>query len=235
VNVAKSIGSEQLSFLVPGHYARTLLARAQAQGYTPPKSFRAEIGKQLSEWQAALYKSLIAAGFHQTEFGPYHVPETDARWFTCWSNTNAGSKPKPRVDLKSTSCGSGSSLFVASDLTTGRVQVSHLHARAAGYNQFQFAAFLSLQLGARQHAVASKWLTQRRCHEDVAAVAPGRPSLRVVWCVTAYRDFEGLYDVGVTAVTQDRSSEALVSRLTMQAVNFDTAMTLTRTFIEAIR
>ena len=48
-----------------------------------------------------------------------------------------------------------------------------------------------------------------------------RPMFRVVWCARAYRDFEDLYDVSVVAVTQDRSREALISRLSMQGVTYE--------------
>jgi hypothetical protein len=57
----------------------------------------------------------------------------------------------------------------------------------------------------------------------------------VVWCAQAYREFEGLYDVSLTAVTEDSGAEALVSRLTLQAVGFDAAVALSRRFIEAVR
>jgi hypothetical protein len=57
----------------------------------------------------------------------------------------------------------------------------------------------------------------------------------VTWCVQAYREFEGLYDVALIAVTQDDGSEALVSRLSMQAVGYDDAVELGRRFIDGVR
>src|SRR5712691_3700532 len=62
VNVAKRWGSELVSFLVPGHFAVTLLERAQDQQTEPPQDFRAEIARQLSGWQFALYKSIADKG-----------------------------------------------------------------------------------------------------------------------------------------------------------------------------
>ena len=82
-----------------------------------------------------------------------------------------------------------------------------------------------------------KWYTPQRCHEDFvgAAAAPDRPPLRVIWCAQAYREFEGLYDVALIAVTQDQGSEALVSRLSLQAVGYDDAVTLGKRFLQSVQ
>ena len=56
-----------------------------------------------------------------------------------------------------------------------------------------------------------------------------------MWCAQAYREFAGLYNVAVTAVTEDHGSEALVSRLSLQAVGYDDAMALGKRFLEAVQ
>ena len=58
--------------------------------------------------------------------------------------------------------------------------------------------------------------------------------LRAVWCARAYRDFAGLYDVALTTVTQDRDREALVSRLAMQGISYDNALTIAMQFMAAV-
>ena len=57
----------------------------------------------------------------------------------------------------------------------------------------------------------------------------------MIWCAQAYREFEGLYDVALIAVTQDHGSEALVSRLSLQAVGYDDAMAIGKRFLEAVQ
>jgi hypothetical protein len=76
-----------------------------------------------------------------------------------------------------------------------------------------------------------------RCREDfvVTAASQRHPPLRAVWCAQAYRDFAGLYDTTLTAVTQDHGSEALISRLNLQAVGYDDAVALSRRFLEAVQ
>ena len=128
---------------------------------------------------------------------------------------------------------------IANDLSTGGVQLSHSHVTTIDLNQFQFAAFLSQQSQPRLIGGGNyrKWYTPQRCHEDFVVVAAGQdhPPLRAVWCAHAYRQFEGLYDVSVIAVTEDRGREALVSRLNLQAVGYDDAMALSRRFFAAVQ
>jgi serine protease Do len=264
VNVAKRAGGAELvSFLVPARFAAALLQRVRdnPQPRLPPQAgagnnvppppaeegtgvdFRAEIARQLAAWQAGLYKAFGDSGFRTVAFGSYRAPEATAPWFTCWAQTNAGAIPKPRARVNSTDCRSDTSLFVASDLTTGSILLRHSYVTTADLNQFQFAAALSRQ---SQPSLAGggafrKWYTAQRCHEDFVAAATakaspqGHPPLRVVWCAQAYREFEGLYDVALTAVTEDNGAEALVSRLTLQAVGFDAAVALSKRFIEAVQ
>jgi serine protease Do len=243
VNVAKRLGGELVSFLVPGRFAAALLRRVQDQGVDrsgqPPKDFRAEIGRQLGAWQSTLYRSIEDQGFRAITLGPYQAPEATAPWFTCWAQTNAGVMPKPRASINSTNCRSDTSLFIAGDLSTGLIQLSHSYARSVDLNQFQFATFLSQQSQTRPIGGGSyrKWYTPQRCHEDfvTTSAAQDRPTLRVVWCAQAYREFPGLYDVAVIAVTEDKGSEALVSRLALQAVGYEDAMAFSKHFLEAVQ
>jgi hypothetical protein len=222
---------------VPARFAETLLQRVRAQD-TPP-DLRTEVARQLNAWRSALYKSLDAAGFRSTELGPYLAPETAASWFNCWGSTNAGSTPKPRASIKSTSCSSDTGLFVATDLSTGTIQVNHSYVKADDLNQFQLATLLTQMSQPRLVGGGPfrKWYTPERCHEDFVGAdsSADHPPLRVIWCAQAYREFEGLYDAALIAVTQDHGSEALVSRLSLQAVSYDDAVALARRFLQAVQ
>jgi hypothetical protein len=51
----------------------------------------------------------------------------------------------------------------------------------------------------------------------------------------AYREFEGLYNVTLLALTEDRDREALLAQLAMQGVSHANAVALGKRFLEAIR
>lgn len=238
VNVAKQIGGDLVSFLVPARHASALLERARSRGPMTPQEARAEIGRQLTAWQASLYDALADKGFRGVAHGPYRAPESAASWFSCWSRTNAADTPRPRALADQTSCSTQASVFVAGDLDTGEVDLAHAYLRSVDLNAFQFATFVSeLYRTDRFAGGRRRRLTPAQCQEDFvqAGDAARHPVVRVIWCARAYRDFEGLYDVSVTAVTQDRSREALVSRLFMRGASYANAQALTRRFVSEIQ
>jgi serine protease Do len=238
VNVATRRGGQLVSFLVPARFAEALLERVRGRAATPAE-LRGEVGRQFAAWQSSLYKSFTEQGFRPATLGPYRAPETSAPWFNCWAQTNAEATPKPRASINSTTCTSDTGLFVASDLTTGSIQINHSYVKTIDLNQFQLASLLTQLSQPRMVGGGPfrKWYTPERCHEDfvAAAVAPDRPPFRAIWCAQAYREFDGLYNVVMVAVSQDDGREALVSRLSLPAIGYDDAIAVGKRFLEAVQ
>ncbi|HVO87128.1 MAG TPA: serine protease [Casimicrobiaceae bacterium] len=237
VNVAKQVGGELVSFLVPARHAAALLERARTSGPLTPEQARSELTRQLVAWQAALYAALANKGFRLVTLGPYRAPESAVDWFSCWSRTNADPNVNPRALVNQTNCSTQNALFVSDDLQTGEIEIVHSYARSLDLNAFQFANFISEQYRSSGLGRGSrKRQTPQKCDEDFVSTgaAASRPLLRVVWCARAYREFEGLYDVAVTSVTQDRDREALVSRLTMNGTSWPNAVAMARRFLDSV-
>ena len=240
INVAKRLSGEQVSFLVPARFAAAMLEKAREGEALEPETARKEISRQLGAWQSGLYRAMSEQGLRRSTLGPYLAPESAAPWFTCWSRTNAAEIPKPRALVNSTDCNTETSLFVSGDVVTGSVSFKNSHVQAVDLNAFQFANYLSAhsRLG-RAGRSGGKRHTSERCHEGFVTNGGGdegaeRPVVRAVWCARAYREFDDLYDVSVTLVTQDRDKEALVSRLGMTGVSYENALALGKSFLGAV-
>lgn len=239
INVAKRLDGELVSFLVPVRFSAALIEKALHSPLADPKQAKAEIGRQLRERQTELYRQMIEHGFHDNLAGRYQAPESEAPWFQCWASTNADEVPKPRARVDTTQCSAETDLFIADDLQPGSVQLRHDHLRSLKLNRFQFANFLSAYyqpLQGSMHWSSSRKATPR-CHDDFVSqpnTDGGKPLLRAGICARAYRDFDGLYDVTVTAVTQDQNEEAMTLRLTMEAAPYDLALELARNYLGAI-
>ena len=238
INVARQLGSELVSFLVPARFAAALIDKARQGDPPPPASFRAEIGRQLLAWQDGLYKGVAQAGFRTVAAGPYLAPESQAPWFTCWARTNENDVPKPRATDNATNCATGGGLLVANDLNTGGVYLTHAYLKSIDLTAAQFAMFEAqasepIAIG----PYGRKWHAHQECREDFVQAEPAsaHPALRVTWCARAYRAFDGLYDVVIQAMTQDRTHDALVSRLNLQGISYDNALDVTKRFIDAIQ
>ena len=234
VNVAKRVDGESVGFLVPARFAAQLIERARKGPPLALDKAREEVGRQLDAWQATFYEALQREGFRSSAYGPYRGLESAAPWMTCWAATNADQIPKPRSSVNTTQCTSDTGLFVSDRILTGRVDVRFSYIKSIDLNAFQFARDLSQRSGGFD-ATPNKRLTEQDCRDDFVAAAPGRkPALRATWCMRGYREFEGLYNVTLIALTQDRSQEALLAQLHMRGVSHANAMALGRRFLESI-
>jgi S1-C subfamily serine protease len=237
VNVAKRLDGEQVGFLVPAKFAAALVERARKGPSLVVDKAREEVGRQLDGWQGAFYEALKREGFRTSPFGPYRGLESAAPWMTCWAATNADQLPKPRTAVNTTRCTSATGIFVSDRILTGRLDLSYSHYKAIDLNAFQFAKELSQRGGPSfgGGGGGGKRLTEQECRDDFVAASAARPVLRATWCMRAYREFEGLYNVTLLALTQDRDREALLAQLTMQGVSHANAVALGRRFMEAIQ
>jgi S1-C subfamily serine protease len=234
VNVAKRLDGENVGFLVPAKFAATLIERARTGPPLAVDKAREEVGRQLNGWQASFYDTLRDQGFRSGSFGPYRGLESTAPWITCWGRTNADQIPKPRTAENTTRCSSATGIFVSDRIITGRVDLSYSYFKSIDLNAFQFSKELSLRSWGFD-GLGNKRLTEQECRDDFVAAGTGtRPPLRATWCMRAYREFEGLYNVTLLALTQDHDREALLAQLSMQGVSYANAVALGRKFLEAI-
>jgi S1-C subfamily serine protease len=234
INVAKRIDGDEVGFLVPAKHAAALVERARKGPALVVDKAREEVGRQLDAWQAGFYEALKTNGFRRSQFGSYRGLESAAPWITCWAKTNAGQLPRARTAVNTTSCSSETGIFVSDRILTGRLEITHAYYKAVDLNAFQFAKELSQRGGSTFDARDARRLTEQQCRDDFVAAGAGHPALRATWCMRAYREFEGLYNVTLVALTQDRDREALLAQLTMQGVSHSNAVALGRRFLEAI-
>jgi hypothetical protein len=235
VNVAKRLDGEQVGFLVPARHAAQLLERARTLPPIALEKAREEVGRQLGAWQSGFYEALAAGGFRSASIGPYRGLESAVPWVTCWASTNADALPRPRTAVNTTRCTTATGIFVSDRILTGRVDFSQSYYRAVDLNAFQFAKELENRAGGFGFDPrGGRRLTAQECRDDFVSAREGGPPLRATWCMRAYREFEGLYDVTLIALTQDRDREALLATLSMQGVSHANAVALGRRFLEAI-
>ena len=237
INVAKAVFAEQVSFLVPARFAAALLKAPRLPVPLTGKITRAEITRQVTNWQDTMYAALEAKGFKPTPAGPYLVPESASDWFTCGARTNADAKPKPRARSDSSSCSMQNWLFLAGDLHAGNVRLSRNHFKSEDLNSFQFANFVAQSSQVSGDQSNPKRFTAPACHEDVyAADAVGaRPQLALIWCASAYRELKGLYNTTLLAITQDRNDEAVVVTMALSGVTYANATRFARKFLAELK
>ncbi len=236
VNVARMGGGQLISFLVPPRKAQALLDQARNGQPMSLDVVKDNIARQVLSWQAGLFEELDEAPREPLDMGRYRISEPDLPWLSCWAGTNRHARPRPRVYVDTTRCSAQSQLFIDSQLNTGAYSLVHSHIINQDLNAVQFAHHLSSLYAPETHLhfMTSRRLTAARCHDEfVSSATPeAGPELRVLWCARAYREFDGIFDIDVSVVTQDSSSEALVSRLEMKGVSWETGTRQVRRLIE---
>ncbi|MDR2031932.1 MAG: serine protease [Azoarcus sp.] len=236
INVARNIGNDLVSFLVPANAAVRLLERADSGDELDAPSVRKEIGAQMARWQKDFFAALRTQGFHEAQLGPYRVAESNADWFNCWARTNRDERNKALEN--SSRCDTRTHLFLADDMAAGEVEISHTYLKSVDLGPIQFAQRLTRAARPYLPGGDNNRYTPFRCYEDFLAPnleSPSRPELRVAWCARAYKDFAELYDVSFVSVTQDDDREALVSSAMLTGVHFENALSFTQDFLAALK
>lgn len=238
INVARNIGNDLVSFLVPASAAVRLLERAGTSDELDAPAVRKEIGAQMELWQKDFFAALKTQGFHEAELGPYRVAESNADWFNCWARTNRDERSKLRALVNHSRCDTRTHLFLAGDMSAGEVAISHMYLKSVDLGPVQFAQRLTQAARPRLPGGDGNRYTPFRCYENFLAPnreSPSRPELRVAWCARAYKDFAELYDVSFVSVTQDDDREALVSSALLTGVHFENALSFTQDFLAALK
>ncbi len=227
VNVAGT-GGELANLLVPLRYVRALIAAPR--GALDKKA----ITPQLIAHQDALVAALLGKPFPKQTLGPTTVAVGEDKLLRCWGQSAA--KPEKPYRTESIRCTLQSALFIDQNFTTGSISWDHTYRNGDKLGAMRFAAW-----NARTLAVSSmvgqgslkptRYLTRPHCHEDF--VTHSATTFRVSVCVRAHREFEGLFDMNINAITVDRATEGFSSSLDIRGVSFANGNRLTRAFLEA--
>jgi serine protease Do len=258
VNVATHRLGQLLSFLVPIRYAKELLVRAQDA--KPVKEWRSDIGRQLISHQQTLVDKLLApraadsvgastsekpssdsvpgstsarkVGFASQTLSGRTVPTLDGSLTKCWASGR--DTERPRYNRESLNCSLSAELFVTGNFRTGAMRLSHSLLRN---EKLATPQFLSIDHTSRfmngVGGVAWREMTRAECRDDY--VKGTTHVYRAQICLRAFKRFEGLYDMTVSAVQVDDSRERLTSSLTLNGFSFENAQRISRQFLEKLQ
>ena len=231
VNVAKRVGAEQVSFLVPVAYVQALLERAR--GAAPLKgAAHAEVARQLHLHQQALVQRLLEAPPRFERYGAYRVPVPDTALARCWGDGRQ-QRAESLYDYERSQCRIDSEVF------TGEGEVGGLSLRYEAYDAprlspWQFAHLYGRSFGAESlRERASRVRTTDECREDFVSAGHGLP-LRAVMCLSAYRKFSGLYDLTLLVASVDQPQRGILGRLNASGLSLDNAQRLAAHTLQAI-
>jgi serine protease Do len=228
VNVARTRG-ELANLLVPVGYARKLIAKPRDAA--PDKK---AITPQLLAHQETMMTALLGKPFPRQALGPATVAVGDEKLLRCWGSSS--SKEDKPYSAETTQCNLQSSLYVDSQMQTGSVSWSHTYRNGKKLGAWRFANWHSRGLAgvvfsSDGRLKPSRYRTRPHCQEDY--VERAGTTMHVSMCAKAHREFDGLFDMRLTATSIDRATEGLSSQLSADGVSFANGNRLLRAFLEA--
>jgi serine protease Do len=229
VNVAARTDGEQVSFLVPSHFAEDLLARERdAKPITAPAY--PQLTQHLTAHQAVLTERFLAQPWRSAGHPQYRIPLPQEEFMRCWG---ASSETDTKgLEFERSQCQMDTRIFVSGWLTTGSLNVRHeaYDGRKLGVLRFAARYTDSFRGEAYAFAGATTQRTAAQCHERY--VVSGDLPMRAVICMTAYKKLTGLYDLRVLVATVDSSQTGVQGRFDARGVSFDNALKLSSHYLE---
>lgn len=216
INVATQ--GNQVSFLVPRRYAGELLQSAGDLSLEP-SALLAQVGKQLVKYQKELSARILESTLDPVLLGPYQVPGGIPSFME--SGTYADRDPDDLYTIASYYASMEESIFVWSNHRTGYIDVAHSHITSEEMDRFRFYnLYRALYVQSPSTNAAESRDVTNFATTSWNISLDGRP-FRVLLCLRASLDFDGLYDGVLRMANLERENHGLMTTVTMSGFSFE--------------
>lgn len=227
VNVSGMMFSQQVSFLVPGEFAESLVKRSLTAKPIRTAAW-SRVRDQLTRYQDELVARFLAMPWESANHARYRLPVPKQDFMRCWGRgTPADNKG---LDFERSQCRMDHALFVSGNLQTGWLDMSHEAYDGEKLGTLRFARQYSGSFRNERLGGNDKSRTAPHCKEQFVD-RDGLP-LRAVVCLRAYRKLEGLHDLSILVTTVDASRQGALGRFDARGVSFDNALKLAAHYLE---
>lgn len=233
VGVNVSTEGNEVSFLVPAAEAATLVAAVEAPDFRPSDDLAADVARQLRAYQHRYLASLFAGPVPVTSLGGATLPTDPAPYFNCWAD--ADQDPGLGYQVVVHRCSTDDEVFLAEDHWSGVVEFEHEALAANGMPAARFYAIYQQEFAAGTDALDDSGddVTDFRCRTSNLSANGAR--WRTAFCIRAYTQLDGLYDVVFKAALLGHRDRGLITQLTLSGVTWDNAITVARRYLGLIR
>ncbi len=231
VGVNVSTAGNQLSFLVPARYVSALIDGAGRAAGTN-LDFTAIARDQLLANQARYLGPLLAAPLPRATMNGFTVPGKLADFLNCWGNTELSEEKL--YEWAYQSCSTADDLYLSAEQGSGVISFSHELFATDELGPVRFFRFLEERFRAHRPRLEAKeeMVTNFRCESGF--IEHDGLTFKTVFCLRAYKKFDGLFDAFLKAAALTGNEHSLQSNLFLAGVSYDNATRFARVFLEAI-
>ncbi|MDQ1363581.1 MAG: Serine protease [Pseudomonadota bacterium] len=231
IGINVSTAGNELSFLVPVHYLRSLLAEVEkAAGQEIDLTQR--IAQQLTASQQRTMTQLLRAKWKTMRLGDAEVPAELETYFKCWGQTE--NKPEMLYSHTYSACASQDSIYISDHFETGSLDFRYDLLNTDKLNSMQFYNLYTEKF-------AEGYSTNQADKEDVGNyrcntrfVDTGSKTWKAVLCFRAYKKLAGLHDMALSMASLGSDNSGLLVNVNASGLNRENAMALARKFMENI-
>jgi S1-C subfamily serine protease len=232
VNVSLVTDRQLVGFVVPAKHIPPLVARAKEplDFSLSAQQLRQRVTAQVLAFVAQVLEAQPGTAGTQRVRG-YVLPTQVSRYLEC--STVDEKSPHVRMRVETVSCRIPPRLPAQPGLYVAGLSIQHRILQSVGLHPLQFERQVNRLAAAARRAGASAHVAPFACRD--ALVALDGFDARISTCVRQYRLFTGLYDFDVTVVGIDDTSQALVSRLALQGVAFESGKRIMERYLGALQ
>ena len=232
VGVNVSTAGNQLSFLVPATYVSELVERVEKQAESAPDFVR-EATDQLLQNQDRYVDTLLQGAPVTTRLGQFEALGKVASFLSCWGDTQE--KDGALYEWAYQECSTSDDLFLSENQSAGVISFTHEHLSTSQLGQARFFGFAQerFQVFRPTNDADEEMVGNFECQTDF--VEHQGTTSKVVFCLRAYKKFDGLFDAYMKSSALASPRETLQSTLSLAGVSFDNATRVARRFLESIR
>jgi len=225
INVAGAGNS--VSFLVPVDRLRALVEQA-AGSSVELSAVRERAVEGILAHQGRMIDELLAGDWSLEPFGPLMIPREVRPWMSCSGGGREPDDETPWVESHS-NCTLNDRIYLSRSLDTGPLELIFGWYSSDELNEFQFANVFEQNTFMPFNRSGDDDVTEFRCREQWVAPAGLEPvPLKASYCLRAYLDYPGLYDVLYVGRALMDGSEALHVHYTIAGVGREDAMAFHR-------
>lgn len=232
VNVSVVTGRQLVGFVVPAKHIPALLVRARQplDQSLSAQQLRQHVTAQVLAYEAEVWAAPPGASATQKVKG-FVLPTQLSRHLQC--NTFNERSPHVRIRVETVNCRMPSRILLQSGLYVAGLTINHRILQSVGLHSLQFERQVNQLAKTPGRAGAPAQVSPFACRD--ALVSLDGFDARISTCVRQYRLFVGLYDFDVTVVGIDDTRQALVSRLALQGVAFETGRRTMERYLGALQ
>lgn len=228
VNVASA--GNQIGFLVPVKYLKTLIRNVKQNTKIQPKEFIPQVSKQLIQNQNNYISKILNSPFKVKRLGKYQVPDKLAEYLTCWGDSETKDLP---YKASQNSCATKNDIFLAQGFTTGDIHYSHTHISAKDMNSFRFAHILQNYFKRPEVILTGKkkYFTNYKCKTNF--IKANNINFKLSFCLRGYKHLDNVYDMMLSAASLNEKNTAIQTNLILAGISYENANSFSQKYLEA--